>query len=74
MTMGKTATITCDGCCRDLTYTGNSVDYRLVLGSEAKPIEPGPGAVTDMMIYPPIDRTHYFCGLHCLDKWRAGHK
>ena len=61
--------ITCDGCGADLTTRSNSVDYRLVLGSESKPGY-GAGVYTDMMIYPPIDRTHHFCGIGCLDHWR----
>lgn len=62
--------ITCDGCGHDLTYTGNCVDYRLVLGNESKPTYPGAGAVTAMGIYPAVKRTHHFCGLGCLDHWR----
>lgn len=65
--------ITCDGCGADLTTRCNSVDYRLVLGSESKPGY-GPGVYTDMMIYPPIDRTHHFCIMSCLDLWRDREK
>jgi hypothetical protein len=65
----KNEQVTCDGCGHDLTVRTNSVDYRLVLGSESKPGY-GSGAYTDMMIYPPIDRTHHFCNLQCLDHWR----
>ena len=68
--MAATHQITCDGCDADLTYTGNCEDYRLVLGNENKPTFPGAGAVTAMGIYPPIDRTHHFCDLRCLDYWR----
>lgn len=62
--------VTCDGCGADLTTRSNSVDYRLVLASESKPGY-GPGAYTDMMKYPPVDRTHHFCNLACLDHWRS---
>ncbi len=68
--MGKTVKITCDGCGADLTTRSNSVDYRLVLASEGKPGY-GAGAYTDMMIYPPVARDFYFCGLGCLDHWRS---
>lgn len=68
--MAKTVKIECDGCGHDLTYTGNSADYRLVVSAEEKPTYPGLNIVTDMMIYPPIDRVYYFCRLACLDKWR----
>jgi|SRR5580692_429533 hypothetical protein len=68
--MGKIVKVTCDGCGHDLTTRSNSVDYRLVLAAESKP-GCGAGAYTDMMIYPPVDRTYYFCGLECLDHWRG---
>lgn len=64
--MGKTLEITCDGCGDDIAYTGNCVDYRLVLTSEAKApwyaregLEGG--AVTAMYISRPISRDHTFC-------------
>lgn len=68
--MGKTVQVTCDGCGLDITRRSNCVDYRLVLSSESKPGH-GAGFYTAAMIYPPVDRTHYFCGLGCLDHWRA---
>ncbi len=68
--MGKSVKITCDGCGHDLTTTSNSIDYRLVLEFERKPGY-GAGAYTDMNIESPIDRAYYFCGLECLDHWRA---
>lgn len=61
--------VTCDGCGADLTTRSNSVDYRLVLSSETKPVY-GAGCYTDMMIYPPVERTYHFCLLGCLDHWR----
>lgn len=66
----RTEKVICDGCGADLTTRSNSVDYRLVLASEGKPGY-GPGAYTDMMIYPAIDRAHHFCDLRCLDHWRS---
>lgn len=65
----RTETVKCDACQTDLTVRTNSVDYRLVLGSEAKPGY-GSGVYTDMMKYPSVDRDYHFCGLSCLDKWR----
>lgn len=59
--------ITCDGCERSLNRASNSIDYRLKLSNEKIPCDGG--AVTDMMIYPIIERTAYFCGLGCLRKW-----
>lgn len=68
--MGKTVTVTCDGCGRDLTTRTNCVDYRLVLAAEGKPGH-GDGFYTAAMIYPPVDRAYYFCALKCLDHWRS---
>jgi hypothetical protein len=62
-------TIICDGCGHDLTYTENSVDYRLVLASQS--MASLGGVVTDMMIYPPVERSYHFCRLQCLDAWRS---
>lgn len=59
--------VTCDHCGADLTSTGNSVDYRLVLDSERIPLRGS--TCTDMMIYPPIDRAAHFCGTACLFRW-----
>lgn len=63
----KAVEVTCDGCGRDLTTTGNSIDYRLALANERLPSRGG--CVTDMMIYPPIKRDAHFCGMACLKKW-----
>lgn len=68
-TMSATHNVKCDGCGADITYTGNSVDYRIVLANEGVPIRPGIYAVTDMGIYPSLDHSHHFCGLGCLDHW-----
>lgn len=59
--------ITCDGCGNDLTSTGNSIDYRLLLANERLPIRGT--TCTDMMIYPPIEGDAHFCGLWCLHTW-----
>ncbi len=72
--MTRTTEIKCDGCAKDITYTGNSVDYRLVLACEGKSAwyeKEGMtgGVMTDMMIYPPIKRSHHFCDLKCLSRW-----
>ena len=65
--MSEKREVNCDACAADLTYTGNSVDYRVVLGSESLPSRGG--AVTAMMVYPPITPTRHFCGIQCLVKW-----
>jgi hypothetical protein len=64
--MGRDTLVTCDTCGKDITHTGNCVDYRLVLKSEAIPPRPGGGSVTAMMVYPPVSREYVFCGLDCL--------
>ena len=60
--------IICDGCGKDLTYTGNSVDYRLALVSQPMPSKGG-GAASYRLIYPAIKSTKHFCGLRCLKNW-----
>lgn len=69
--VSETHTIMCDGCGADITYTRNVEDYRLVLGVQSKEGEPGRRAFTCLGIQRPLDRTHHFCGLRCLDKWRG---
>lgn len=67
--MSQKIEIRCDQCDKDLTYTTNSIDWRLALTNEAKAIKPGIQVVTDMMIYPAIKHNSHFCGLNCLQKW-----
>lgn len=69
------APIICDGCGMDITYTGNSIDYRLKL-SIWKPLPwfvgegKRMGAVTDMMEYPVIDDDRHFCNrIQCVEQW-----
>ena len=59
--------ITCDFCDRDLTTTGNCMDFRLALNVES--IRPNAGFVTLMNLPPPMDRNKHFCGLNCLNGW-----
>jgi hypothetical protein len=67
--MPETHKFECDQCGRDLTTTGNCVDYRLALLNERLPSR-GP-VVTSMAIYPPIEADAYFCGVPCLAAWIA---
>lgn len=61
--------IECDSCGKDLTTSGNSVDWRLTLRPERIP--PAGGFCTDMMIYPALDRAYHFCHMGCLEAWQA---
>lgn len=54
-----------------MTYTSDSVDWRLMLASERKLIYPDTNCVNDMMIYPAVEQTSHFCGLECLHEWLA---
>jgi hypothetical protein len=72
----RTTEIKCDQCGSDLTYASNSVDYRVVLGSEGKvPWYVGEGlsggAMTDMAIPDPFPHTRHFCNPTCLAVWVA---
>lgn len=66
MKMTETKKTTCDGCQRFLDVTDNSVDYRLRLTCERIPSTPG--AVTDMLKYPIIEKDRHYCSLGCLQK------
>ena len=68
--MSENRTVKCDSCYNDLTYTGNSVGYRIVVDNQPIPSYPKFSSVTDMMIYPPIkEGPLHFCGLKCLRMW-----
>lgn len=59
--------VTCDGCGKDITTTGNCVDYRLALVVESIPC--GRNMVTLLHVTPPLNRDHHFCGVGCLKNW-----
>ena len=63
----KDIKIVCDYCNKELTNTRNSIDYCLSLSSQRIPCQEG--AVTDIMVLPPIEREANFCGLGCLKNW-----
>lgn len=67
----KDVKINCDQCGLDLTYTRNSVDYRLSLEVERLPIDPEVSTVTEMLIHPPMKQDAHFCGVFCLAQWVA---
>lgn len=67
----RTVEITCDNCAKDLSWSTNSVDWRLSLQNQQIPSHAL--AVTDMMIYPSIEADAHFCGLGCLQEW-LGHQ
>lgn len=59
--------IRCDQCNRDLTTTGNSVDYRVLLKAEQIPSRDG--ALTDAMDWPYPKTPKRFCGPKCVWAW-----
>ena len=63
----KEVKITCDHCGADLTFTGNSIDWRLALTNEQIPSHGG--IVTDMYIQPALEKNMHFCRLHCLKQY-----
>lgn len=57
--------ISCDYCEQDLTFTTNCMGYGIKM--ENFPIQPYVGAVTAMMVNPPLESSPlYFCGIGCL--------
>lgn len=57
----------CDNCEREIGTTTNASDYILQLRNF--PCEVISNAVTDMLMYPPIEKDVYFCGIGCLRTW-----
>ena len=69
--MSEKNEIKCDNpeCGADITYTGNSVSYRTKALWYTKDRGSG-GAVTDLMVYPPIKNgLKHFCDTSCLRAW-----
>lgn len=66
-----TTEVVCDGCGKDLSVTHYEADFRLVLGNEAMEHD-GSGTAYAMRCPRPIDRTHHFCGMRCLEVWLEG--
>jgi hypothetical protein len=58
--------VSCNGCGKDLSSTSNSEDYRIVLKSECIPCHGG--VVTDMAMYPQIEKPMHFCSIECLKR------
>lgn len=63
--------ITCDRCGNDITYTQNSVAYRIALITERVPIDPQVQAVTDLDLPRPLKdkEDKHFCSRSCLVQW-----
>lgn len=67
--MGVDIKIICDYCDKDLVYTSNQVDYRIVLLQELKSHKPGIQCLTHLHIYPKLERIYIFCDKKCLKEF-----
>ncbi len=65
--MGCETKITCDQCEQDIAETGGMPEFRLKLSCEKLPHTGG--MVYAVMVYPPIEKSLYFCGTACLGEW-----
>jgi len=64
----KVLKVTCDGCGRDLSSTGNSDDKRIMMCMEFIP-NPGPTS-TALAVADPLPQSPcHFCSLECLKVW-----
>lgn len=64
----KKIEITCDSCGADLSQESSMPGYRLSLSCEPTPT----GCVVySVLVYPPLDRPHHFCGTGCLKNWAS---
>jgi hypothetical protein len=61
--MSETHKIICDTCGKNITASGNSVDWRLAVKNESVPSMGG--FVTDMMIYPITNHDTHYCSWRC---------
>ena len=63
------ATFTCDACKKDLTFTSNAREYRLVV--MAQPMLGMPGNTPDRASVKasPLDEPLHFCDTKCLKTW-----
>lgn len=65
--MTTTVITACDLCNKDITYSGASDLFRIVLTCERAPLDPNVRVIEDVAIRPPIEKgTKHFCSLACL--------
>lgn len=72
--MTQITQVACDECGKDLTYKSNSMEWRIVLGSEDKApwyLKEGRdgGMMTAMYEPAPFPRKKHFCDERCLVAW-----
>jgi hypothetical protein len=70
--MTAITTIKCDHCGTNLTSIEGRPEYRLAL--QAEPIPMTGNHVKSIMVYPPINSTHHYCGTGCLSAWLDAQK
>lgn len=63
--MTETHKVICDTCGKDITFTGNSIDWRLAVQNQRVTSGASAGAVTDMMIYPVTKADTHYCSWRC---------
>ena len=71
--MTATTTVKCDHCGSDLSAADGFLAYRLVLQAEPIPTV-GSSVMRTVMVYPPIQNTHHYCGTGCLSAWLDARK
>ena len=59
--------ITCANCGRDLSITGNCIDFRLALNAEEIPERTN--CFTLLSKCPQLNKTVYLCDIKCLKSW-----
>lgn len=60
-------TVNCSGCGKDLTDTGNCVDWRIAVANE--PIPCRDGTLTLIGINKKLESNMLFCSVQCLKQW-----
>lgn len=64
--MSKNTVVLCDHCRADITYSGASDAYRIVLECELVPTHPEVRVQHDVSIRPPLIGARHFCSVRCL--------
>lgn len=65
--MTEITKITCDCCDKDITETGRTPAFRIVVSCESLPHNTD--TIYAVIVNPPLDKRYHFCNLICMRKF-----
>lgn len=68
----KTEKVQCDGCGKDLSGSGPSPEYMIVMRSVSIPTTSSYRHA--ILVYPQLKEDHHFCSIKCVHDWAEGKK